>query len=307
MSKDSRKRIFPTTGIVQGDCLEVLKNLPADFYSGCITDPPYNYEFVGHKWNHQEVQRRLENVANSNTLVKNIPYGSGLAGGVRNAAWYKKNRTNILEYQKWVETWGLELYRVLKHGSYVAIFNSTRTAAHVQVAMENVGFYARDTIVWRRHSGIPKGLNLEDKLRKLNHPNPEIGKGLHSALRSEWEAITLIQKPLTNNYFSTFLSFGTGLMKTTEENGKGFQSNILEGLVSSREETNIPHPTVKPLSLMTKLVDMLIPNDGIVIDPFAGSGTTLVAAETMNRPYLGIEILPDYVDLINLRLEKLKS
>lgn len=71
-------------------------------------------------------------------IVKNIPYGSGLAGGVRNARWYDKNRKNILEYQNWVESWGKELFRILKPGALVLIFNSTRTAAHIQVKHLNI-------------------------------------------------------------------------------------------------------------------------------------------------------------------------
>jgi site-specific DNA-methyltransferase (adenine-specific) len=38
----------------------------------------------------------------------------------------------------------------------IAVFNSTRTMAHVQVAFKRAGFYTRDCIVYRRHSGIPR-------------------------------------------------------------------------------------------------------------------------------------------------------
>lgn len=290
-------------GVINGDCLEVLKGLPSNAYGSCITDPPYNYEFVGHKWNHQEIQRRIDRISDSKTLVKNLPYGSGLAGGVRNEGWYKKNRNNILEYQEWTRVWGSEIFRVLKPGSYIAVFNSTRTAAHVQVALEDAGFYARDQLVWKRHSGIPKGLNLEDKLKKLGHQNPEIGRGLHSALRAEWESIVLLQKPLKNNYFTTFLEFGTGLMRTESPETHGFQSNILEGFRATKSDSQIPHPTVKPISLMEKLVEMLTPFGESVLDPFAGSGSTLVAAKNLKRKFLGIELVEDHFHLIESRLE----
>ena len=70
------------------DCVSLMKQIPSNSIAGCVTDPPYNYEFFGHKWNNQEIQRRLE-IAKKNPkiLVKNIPYGSGLSGGVRNARW----------------------------------------------------------------------------------------------------------------------------------------------------------------------------------------------------------------------------
>ena len=137
--------------ILSGDCIKEMKNIPECSISGCVTDPPYNYEFIGKDWNSEEIKRRTSRIkGNSSTLVKNIPYGSGLAGGVRNKRWYQRNRQNILEYQQWCESWGNELFRILKPGAYALIFNSTRTIAQVQVAMENVGFYARDMLVWKR-------------------------------------------------------------------------------------------------------------------------------------------------------------
>ena len=130
--------------VLLGDCRDVMKKLPDNSISVCITDPPYNYEFIGHKWDESEIQRRKDRVKDSkSTLVKNIPYGSGLSGGVRNERWYKKNRDNILEYEAWCLEWATELLRVCKPGATILVFNSTRTIAHVQVALEKAGFYAR--------------------------------------------------------------------------------------------------------------------------------------------------------------------
>ncbi len=82
--------------VYYGDCIEILQQFPVDSIACCITDPPYNYEFIGRNWDEQEVTRRLERIQDSNTLVKNIPYGSGLAGGVRNERWYQRNRRRCL-------------------------------------------------------------------------------------------------------------------------------------------------------------------------------------------------------------------
>lgn len=294
--------------ILNGDCREELKKIPDNYVSACLTDPPYNYEFIGHKWNDGEIQRRMERVKDSKTLVKNIPYGSGLAGGVRNERWYKKNRDNILEYEEWCFEWAKELHRVCKPGATVLVFNSTRTIAHVQVALEKAGFYARDIMVYRRSSGIPKGINMEKKLEQKGFENPEQLKGWHSCLRSEWEAICVLQKPLQNNYTETLLEFGTGLFYT-ETAGGGFQSNILENIKRDKiPEYNI-HCTVKPLELMKKLVEIFVPRTkgSIVIDPFAGSGTTLVAAKEFGIDYIGIEIEQSYIEIIEKRLSEVND
>lgn len=292
--------------IIQGNCIDVLKDIPNNSLAGCVTDPPYNYEFIGRDWDNSEIERRINRSKdkNSTTLVKNIPYGSGLSGGVRNKRWYQKNRENILEYQQWVEDWGEELFRALKPGAYALVFNSTRTSAHIQVALENVGFYARDTIVWRRQSGIPKGLNAEKKLESMGNPDAKKWHGWHSALRSEWEAITVVQKPLINNYINTIKSYNVGLMKTKSSSFEGFQSNIIENIKRDPKNEYNSHITVKPLDLIEKLVDMIIPKiDGnIVIDPFLGSGTTAVAAINLGIEWIGIELNPDYVEIAKKRV-----
>ena len=62
------------------------------------------------------------------------------------------------------------------------------------------------------------------------------------------------------------------------------------------------HPTLKPLSLMTYLIKMVTPKGGIVLDPFAGSGSTLVAAKQNGYQYIGIEMTAEYIPIIEARL-----
>jgi site-specific DNA-methyltransferase (adenine-specific) len=289
--------------IIVGDCKEVMQRLPKSCISACITDPPYNYEFVGHKWNPEEIERRIARVQNSKTLVKNIPYGSSLAGGIRNARWYERVRNNILEYEKWCYEWSCELFRVCKPGALVGAFNSTRTMAHIQVALERAGFYARDCIVYRRSSGIPKGLNVAAKLEKLGYSDSEKWIGWHSCLRNEWEAVVVVQKPLDTNYIETLLKHDIGLFHAQNPDGT-FRTNIIEGLPREKTEEFNVHCTVKPLRLMETLVEMLVPRHkgNIVLDPFCGSGTTLLAARNLGLNYVGIDTNADYVAISKRRL-----
>lgn len=291
--------------LYKGDCREVLKKIADNSIACVVTDPPYNYEFIGRDWNHKEIQRRISHIKESSTLVKNIPYGSGLAGGVRNKRWYQRNRENIKEYRKWCEEWCNELFRVCKAGAFVAVFSSTRTIAHVQVALEESGFYARDCLVYRRHSGIPKGLNVEKKFAKESLVNAEKWKGWHTCFRNEWEAVVLVQKPLINNYLETIQQNGIGALKTILPDGS-FQSNILEGYAKKRDEKFDVHCTIKPLNLIEKILETLVPleSKNTVLDPFAGTGTTLVAAKNLGLSYIGIEIEENYFEIIEGRLEK---
>jgi len=63
------------------------------------------------------------------------------------------------------------------------------------------------------------------------------------------------------------------------------------------------HPTVKPLDLMEYLVKLVSKENAIVLDPFAGSGSTLLACKNLNRKYIGIEREEDYIKIINARLQ----
>ena len=65
------------------------------------------------------------------------------------------------------------------------------------------------------------------------------------------------------------------------------------------------HPTVKPTDLMRWLVRLVTPPGGVVLDPFAGSGSTLVAARAEGVRAVGIEREPEYADIITARLAQL--
>jgi site-specific DNA-methyltransferase (adenine-specific) len=180
--------------------------------------------------------------------------------------------------------------------------------ANVQVALEEAGFYARDCLVYRRHSGIPKGLNLKKKLEKLGRSDADQWDGWHTCFRSEWEAIAVLQKPLINNYMETTEKTGLGPFKTINRDGS-FQSNILEGFSKGEEESFDAHCTIKPLALVRRLIELFVPKsaDNVVLDPFAGSGTTLVAARELGYRYVGIEIEKAYIRLIKKRLADLET
>lgn len=75
-------------------------------------------------------------------------------------------------------------------------------------------------------------------------------------------------------------------------------------VIEREDGTKIQHPTVKPEKLMSWLVELITPPGGTVLDPFAGSGTTLQAARNKGFDAIGIEQDADYIDLINQRLNE---
>ena len=62
------------------------------------------------------------------------------------------------------------------------------------------------------------------------------------------------------------------------------------------------HPTVKPIALMEYLIKLVTPPEGIVLDPFIGSGTTAIASLNTGRSFIGIEKEKKYFDIANERI-----
>lgn len=83
---------------------------------------------------------------------------------------------------------------------------------------------------------------------------------------------------------------------------------VYSGRASNLERPTLPdgtgHPSVKPLSVMRWAIRLIVPSGGTVLDPFAGSGTTLEAAFLEGVPSIGIEREADYLPLIEQRLER---
>ena len=75
-------------------------------------------------------------------------------------------------------------------------------------------------------------------------------------------------------------------------------------VIERADGTKIQHPTVKPLALMEWLVTLITPPGGVVLDPFAGSGTTLQAARDKGFHAIGVEADADHCELIVARLSK---
>lgn len=67
------------------------------------------------------------------------------------------------------------------------------------------------------------------------------------------------------------------------------------------------HPTVKPLKLMSYLITLFSREGDTVLDPFVGSGTTILAAKNLKRKGIGIEREPEYAEIARARLDSLKQ
>ena len=67
------------------------------------------------------------------------------------------------------------------------------------------------------------------------------------------------------------------------------------------------HPTVKPIALMEYLVKLVSREGQVVLDPFMGSGTTGMACKKLDREFIGIEMMPEYMEIAKARIDGVKK
>jgi site-specific DNA-methyltransferase (adenine-specific) len=149
--------------------------------------------------------------------------------------------------------------------------------------------------------------------------------GWGTSVRPALEPITWARKPLIGTVAENLLQHGTGAVNVDgcKVDGLRLPANFIhDGLeeacdllgdaarffycakADASERRNSKHPTVKPLALMRYLCRLVCPPDGIVLDPFCGSGTTLEAARLEGFAAIGCELNPEYIQDCKERLKQ---
>ena len=103
--------------------------------------------------------------------------------------------------------------------------------------------------------------------------------------------------------------FDPPMVSATSQRMKGMlkkATDVIDNIPSLNNiaKERVGYPTQKPLRLLTMLIEACCPPSGMVVDPFCGSGTTLVAAKRSGRSCIGIDTNPDAVAITNCRLKE---
>ena len=90
-------------------------------------------------------------------------------------------------------------------------------------------------------------------------------------------------------------------------NGTPFNDVITSTRTPSKEKRIADHPSLKPQAFLRQIVYASLPlGKGIVVDPFMGSGTTISVANRMRRHSIGIDIVPEYYEMVKQQVEPTK-
>jgi hypothetical protein len=143
--------------VIQGDCLEKLKDLEDNSVDSIVTDPPYHLVSIVKRFGKE-----------GSAPAKEGKDGSfkRLSGGFMGKTWdgVDENGKGIA-YN--VDMWK-ECLRVLKPGGHLLAFGGTRTYHRMASAIEDAGFEVRDMIEWVYGSGFPKSRNIGKDVEKIN-------------------------------------------------------------------------------------------------------------------------------------------
>jgi site-specific DNA-methyltransferase (adenine-specific) len=150
--------------------------------------------------------------------------------------------------------------------------------------------YAQE-VVWEKHNG--SGFHA-DRFKRVHELVVHWYQGPWASLRHE-PPLTFDATPRTVRRKQRLPHMGHigPSSYSSEDGGPKLMRSVLQ--VRS-EHGRAVHRTQKPLGILRPLIQYSCPEDGIVLDPFAGSGSTLLAARDLGRRAIGIEIDPGYCE-----------
>jgi site-specific DNA-methyltransferase (adenine-specific) len=250
--------------LLKGDTFKLLKHLESKTIDFIFADPPYFLSSGG------------------------ISVQSGRMVSVNKGHW--DTSKSIEEKLQFHRNW-ISLSRiVLKDNATVMISATLHSVYAIGVALEMEGFSIINNIIWRKTNPAP---NLSGR-----------------AFTHSTETVIWARKQLTPNkkgkhYFDYKLMKsmnGGKQMKDVWEFDEGpifFES----GTTPKREKTYGKHPTQKPIALLERLILAATKEGDLVLDPFNGSGTTGIVAHKLNRQYIGIDKVLDYLKLTKNRFQ----
>jgi site-specific DNA-methyltransferase (adenine-specific) len=286
-----------------GDCHAYLPLLADGAIDCFVSDIPYGIGLD--RWD------VLHNNTNS-ALLGQSPAQAGKSGFRRRGkpirGWSAADKRIPHEYQAWCQGWAGLLFPKLKDGASLFLFGGRRTLHRAIVALEDSGFLLRDVLAWKKESahhraqrlsGVLENRGLADEARQWD------GWRLGS-LAPIWEPIAWLFKPYRHTITDNVLAHEVGAFngQALGEDG-GSPTNLLEFGFADGEARL--HEAQKPVALLEFLIRLTTRPGHIVLDPFAGSGTTGAACLRLGRRFIGFEIDPAVAAVAESRLAQVKA
>lgn len=284
-----------------GDSLELTRHLASESVDVIVSDIPYG--IGAEDW---DVLHSNSNSAYMGTSPAQVRTGAIFKRrGKPINGWSDADRAIPREYQQWCQTWASEWLRVLKPGASAIIFAGRRLSHRCIVALEDSGFSYKDSLAWLRGRAPHRAQRLSvvferrgDFERAAEWEGWRVGN-----LRPIFEPILWFTKPyrIGGTIADNAATYGVGGYNEAAFLRYVDRPDNVLAIGFEAGEAGL-HPTQKPVRLMQALIELTSRTGQLVLDPFCGSGSTLVAAQNSGRDYLGFEADPRYVKVASERL-----
>lgn len=219
--------------------------------------------------------------------------------------WSEADRRIPIEYQEFCASFASEWLRVLKPGASAFVFAGRRLSHRCIVAMEDAGFTFKDSLAWIRQTAPHRAQRLSvvyqrrgDLASAAKWEGWRVGN-----LRPVYEPVLWFTKPypIGTTIADNVLQYGVGAYNQDAfVRYEGDPDNVLESGFSPGEGGH--HLAQKPVRLLSALIELTTSPGQLVLDPFCGSGSTLVAAVATGRRCLGFDTDAKSVETAQKRL-----
>jgi site-specific DNA-methyltransferase (adenine-specific) len=293
---------LPLDTIIVRDSTEGLRALPSDSVHLILSDIPYGIGAEDWDVLHD----------NTNSALLGSSPAQEKAGAIFRKrgkpinGWSEADRAIPRQYYEWCSGWAAEWLRVLMPGGTAFVFAGRRYSHRCICALEDVGFSFKDMLGWVRDRAPHRAQRLSVVYgRRGDRASSDEWQGWRVGnLRPSFEPILWFTKPykIGTTIADNALSYGIGPFNEDEFLRYVRRPDNLLDCGFAPGECGL-HPTQKPVQLMQALIALTTKPGQIVLDPFAGSGTTAVAAQNLARHFLAFEINSDYAATCRKRLE----
>jgi len=204
--------------------------------------------------------------------------------------------TQLLKLHEFFSLLAERLYPVLAPGAHVVIATNPLVSHQVYGPFVDAGFEKRGEII-----------RLVQTLRGGDRPkNAENAFPMVTVMpRSGWEPWGLFRKPCEGRVQDNLAKWKTGGLRRISAE-EPFRDVIPSGVAPARERSIAPHPTLKPQEFLRKIVRGVLPlEEGVILDPFMGSGSTIAAATACGLESVGLEANQEYFELATKAIPQL--
>jgi DNA modification methylase len=281
---------FGRSRLVQSDCIAWLMQQPRNSIHAVVTDPPYGLV------EYNEVEQRKLRAGRGG--VWRIPPSFDGAKRSPLPRFTVLKATDLDALDRFFHDWARVLLEVLVPGANVVVASNPLLSHRVSNALARAGLERRGELVrlvmTMRGGDRPKHAHVEFD-------------GVSVMPRSMWEPWLLFRRPLEGRVQDNLRRWGTGGFRRIGE-GKPFGDVIASAPTRSSERKLANHPSLKPQAFLRQVVRGVLPlGQGVVLDPFAGAGSTLAAAEAVGYESVGIERDADYFELATTAIPRLAA